>query len=425
MNYANNGQKGWSRRQFIGNLTAAGATMMLNPLFLSATASQDPRIAEIVARTIGVDTHNHIDVPLVTAELPGASVDLAGELKRSGLSAICMTFALDYQRLSQEGEAYERFLNGLSAMDEVLKSNHLTRSLNLADLQRAHNAHQPTVIQSVEGGHFLEGKVGRVEVAYQRGLRQLGLLHDSDASTPLGDVYTNPPRWGGLSSFGAEVIRECNRLGILVDLTHASNDTINAALKVATKPVIVSHTGLDTRLGTNEMMAKMMRPRLISKEQAKIVADAGGVIGVWTHLAESALEYAQNLKAMAEVVGVDHVAIGTDTKMTLSYRSPGPSDAKPGGGAPPPNGGKPGGGRMGEHTNEPWQAQKTGFYYAVVEAMLATGFTEAEIGKIGGGNFCRVFDAATSGRQYPKRTLFPFPTDGSAASTLAERYSSL
>ncbi len=149
--------------------------------------------------------------------------------------------------------------------------------------------------------HFLEGQLDRLEVAYSRGLRQIGLLHDSDASVPLGDVYTNAAKWGGLTTFGSDVIKECNRLGILIDLTHASNETINAALKVTTHPVLISHTGLDTQLGKNELMAKMMRPRLISKEQAKIVADAGGVIGVWTHLSEGRLEYAQNIRAMVNV----------------------------------------------------------------------------------------------------------------------------
>lgn len=391
-------QKKWPRRKFIGNMTAAGATFMFSPLFSLSKKDQDPRIAEIVARTIGVDTHNHIDVPLDSDELPGPKVDLAGEIRSSGLSAICMTFAVDYQKLSHEGEAYDRFINGLTAMDEILKTNQMQRSLNLADIRAAHSAHRPTVVQSVEGGHFLEGKLERVEVAYNRGLRQLGLLHDSDASTPLGDVYTNPPKWGGLTSFGADVVRECNRLGILIDLTHCSNEAINAALKLSAKPVIISHTGLDTRLGNNEFMAKMMRPRLISKEQAKIVADAGGVIGVWTHLSDTPLEYAQNIKAMVDVAGIDHVCIGTDTKMTPAYRSPANSGPKPPDPKTPPQGDK-NGGRVGERSNEAWQGQKKGFYFTVVEALLAVGFKEEEIAKVGGGNFCRIYDAATAGRR--------------------------
>jgi membrane dipeptidase len=381
----------WSRRKFINGLTGAGAIMMLSPILSYAVDEYDPRVDAIVAKTIGTDTHNHVDVPLSSTELPGPTVDLAGEMRKSGLSAISMVFAVDYQPLRNPGDAYDRFRNGLNVMDWILKNNNMKRSLNLANLHADHDKHQPTVIQSVEGGHFLEGYLDRVEIAYGRGLRQLGLLHDHDASVPLGDAYTNPPQWGGLTSFGADVIKECNRLGILVDLTHASNTTIDAALKVSTQPVIISHTGLDTQLGQNASMANMMRPRLISKEQAKIVADAGGVIGVWTHLSDTPLEYAQNIRAMVDTVGIDHVCIGTDTKMTPAYRSPDASGPKPGA-APPP-----GAGRIGERTNGAWADQKVGFYYAVVGALLKTGFNEDEIGKIGGGNFCRIFDAATKG----------------------------
>jgi membrane dipeptidase len=367
----------WSRRQFLTAVTGTSAAMMLNPLTGWAIDEIDPRVAAIVAATIGIDTHNHIDVPLIGAEVPGPTVDMAAEMKKSGLSAICMTFAVDYQKLPNPGDAYDRFLNGLTSMDKQLALNNIKRSLNLKDLRKAHKKHQPTVIQSVEGAHFLEGHLERLEVAYKRGLRHLGLLHD--ASVPLGDVYTNPATFGGLTPFGTEVIKECNRLGILVDLAHASPDTVAAALKVTTHPVLVSHTGLDTQLGNNAGMAKMMLPRLISKEHAKVIADAGGVIGVWTHLADSPLEYAKNIRALVDVIGIDHVAIGTDTKLTSEYRS--------GGGA-----------RRGHGTNEFWQDQKAGFYYTVVDAMLKTGFSEEEIGKVGGGNFCRVFDAATAGQ---------------------------
>lgn len=256
----------WSRREFLTTLTGAGASILLNPALALTIDEVDPRVAAIVAKTIGIDAHNHIDVPFNATEVPGPSIDLAGEMKRSGLSAICMTFAVDRPALVNPGDAYERFKNALASMDKILAQNGVKRSLNVADLRAAHTKRQPTVIQSVEGGHFLEGHIERLEEAYNRGLRHLGLLHDNDASVPLGDVYTNPPQWGGLTAFGADVIRECNRLGILVDLTHARNETVNAALKVATKPVVISHTGLDTQLGQNERMAGMMKARLISKE---------------------------------------------------------------------------------------------------------------------------------------------------------------
>jgi len=284
-------------------------------------------------------------------------------------------------------------------MDRQLERNGMKRSLTPADVRAAHQNGQPTVIQAVEGAHFLQGQLGRVEEAYQRGLRHFGLLHDSDASVPLGDVYTNPPRYGGLTAFGTAVIQECNRLGILIDLAHANLRTTEGALKVTTRPVIVSHTGLDTQLGSNPRLAQMMRPRLVSKEQAKIVSAAGGLIGVWTHLSDTPVEYARNVRALVDVIGVDHVCIGTDTKLPPpSSRPNGPRSGGPPPDGPPHDGFRTGQQhpRIGERTNEAWADEKLGFYYAVVDAMLQTGFTPEEIGTMGGSNFLRVFGAAVS-----------------------------
>jgi len=310
--------------------------------------------------------------------MPGPDIELRSELRRSGLSAICMTFATDYQ----PGDAYDRFRTGLVSMSRQLERDGMKRSLSAEDVRAAHEQGQPAVIQAVEGGHFLEGRVERVEEAYRHGLRHLGLLHDSDASVPLGDVYTNPPKFGGLTAFGASVIKECNRLGILVDLAHADSQTTQMALRVTSKPVVISHTGLDTRLGNDPSMAQMMRPRLITKEQARMVADAGGAVGVWTHLADTPLEYAKNIRALVDVIGVDHVCIGTDTKLT----PPTPRFA-----GPPPRARRA---RIGERTNEAWADEKAGFWPVAVDAMLKAGFTEEEIGRIGGGNYLRIFSAA-------------------------------
>ncbi len=375
----------FSRRHFLYTLSGVCTALISKPWQALALDETDPLVAAIVKKTLAIDTHNHIDVPLKKDELPGPELDLSGEMKKSGLSAICMTFAVDYQKLVYEGEAYERFLNGLDAMDKVLETNQMKRVLTFSDLKKAHQLGVPTVIQSVEGGHFLEGKIERLTIAYERGLRQLGLLHDNDASVPLGDIYTNPAQWGGLSDFGKTVVKECNRLGILLDLTHCSDEAINMALQLSTKPVVVSHTSLNTQLGQNPTMAKMMMPRLIRKEQARMIADAGGVIGIWRHLTDTPLAYAQNIKAMVDVVGIDHVCLGTDTKLTPAYRSPNANQNRPN------NNQK----RFGERTNEIWETQTKGYFYTVVEALLALGFKERDIIKIGGGNFCRVFDKAT------------------------------
>ena len=108
----------WSRRSFIIAFTGTSATLLLSPLAGWGLDAADPRVAAFVAAfvaaTIGIVAHNHIEVPLTSAEVPGPPINLAGELKRSGLTAICMTFAVDYQAQRYPSEAYEWFLNGLA-----------------------------------------------------------------------------------------------------------------------------------------------------------------------------------------------------------------------------------------------------------------------------------------------------------------------
>jgi microsomal dipeptidase-like Zn-dependent dipeptidase len=113
---------------------------------------------------------------------------------------------------------------------------------------------------------------------------------------------------------------------------------------------------------------------------------------------------------MADVIGVEHVCIGTDTKLTQPSNRPwgpppgGPPPGASGPGAPGsggPAGPRPDGPgqqhpRIGERTDRAWADQTAGFYYSIVDAMLKTGFTPDEIGMIGGGNFLRVFGLAVA-----------------------------
>ncbi len=365
--------------------TPAGSAMLLGPAWLHAAADgADPRLAQIMSRTIGIDMHNHV-YPAGTEPHPqngqpqqqeeqrqAPGLSLAEELKGSGLTAVCASFVLDFAPNRKPGDARDKYLGWLTAIDAQLEKGHLHRALNLTDLQAAHDHSRPTIVQTVEGAQFIEGHLDRVEEVYKRGVRNLQLLHEQDDMvSPLGDVITSPAHLGGLTAFGAEVVKECNRLGILVDLAHASPETVLGALKVATQPFLVSHTGLDSRTGNNPRMAEIMKPHLISKENAKVVADAGGVIGVWTKLADSPKEFVENIKAMIDAVGIDHVGIGTDTDLL----SP----------------------RVGQGTNRVWPGLTGGFFPAVVGEMLIQGFTPDDIGKVGGGNYCRIFGKVTAG----------------------------
>jgi membrane dipeptidase len=374
-----------SRREYLNTAACAGGAMLLGPAWLAAAADGvDPRVAQVMSRTIGIDMHNHVypagtephpqhgQPPRQEEQQQAPGLFLAEELKQSGLTAVCASFVLDFAPFAKPGDARDHFLSWLTAMDAQLEKGHMHRALNLNDLQAAHGHGQPTIVQTVEGSQFIEGHLDRVEEVYKRGVRDLQLLHErDDMVSPLGDVITSPAHLGGLTAFGAKVVKECNRLGIVVDLAHASPETALGALKVATQPILVSHTSLDSRTGGNPRMAEIMKPHLISKEHAKVVADAGGVIGVWTHLADSLKDFVESIKAMVDAVGVDHVGIGSDTDLLSS--------------------------RVGQGTNKAWPGLSGGFFHAVVGEMLLQGFTPNDIGKVGGGNFCRVFGKVTAG----------------------------
>ena len=91
----------------------------------------------------------------------------------------------------------------------------------------------------------------------------------------------------------------------------------------------------------------------------------------WTKLADSPRELVENIRAMVDAIGIDHVGIGTDTDLLSS--------------------------RVGQGANQAWAGLTGGFFYAVVGEMLLQSFTPGEISKVGGGNFCRVFGKVTAG----------------------------
>ena len=356
-----------SRRGFVTTATS----VFLAPVWIDRALGQtvDPRVPKVLASTLAIDMHNHV-YPGGTQQGarggdPGPALSFADELKLSGLTAIGAGFALDRAGNVKPGDARVNFLKWLDAIDAELEKARVSRALTLKDLRTAHDRGQKAIVQTVEGAHFIEGRVERIEEVYKRGLRSLQLLHDNnDMVAPLGDI-NGGTSLGGLTAMGADTIKECNRLKILVDMAHASTATLQAALKVARQPFLVSHSSLEGWKNPNSGMAS----RTIAKQDAKAVADAGGVVGVWTKGANSPKEFVENIKMVVDEIGVNHVGIGTDTDL-LSQRP-------------------------GTGTNRAWPGIAGGFFPVVVEELLRQGFTAEEIDKIGGGNFGRVFGAVT------------------------------
>jgi membrane dipeptidase len=377
-----------SRRELLSLMAGAGGAL-LAPQALFADAL-DPRVAQIVAANISVDMHNHCPVKFVREGEPGPKPDqgpgqktipevaLASEMKRAGFAALCYTYAVDHVSGTKPGEFYKFHLQALNQIDRLLAQQQsvtkMRRALTLKDLQTAHAHGQPAIIQASEGAQYIEGHIERVEEAYRRGLRLMQLVHhENDLVSPLGDLQTGPPgELGGLTPFGAQVVKECNRLHILMDLAHAVLPTVKGVLAASTQPIIVSHTALDTPRGRANKPESLQK-RLVSREHARAVADAGGIVGVWQNFATPA-DFVAGVKEMADAVGIDHVGIGTDTSMGST---PIPKEERP--------------------TNAAWPDQQAGFVYVAVDEMLKQGFTSEEIGKIIGGNFCRLFGKVMGG----------------------------
>lgn len=118
--------------------------------------------------------------------------------------------------------------------------NDLALALTADDVERANAGGRIASLLGIEGGHAIENSLGALRDYYRLGVRYMTLTHFN--ANDWADSATEPPRHGGLSKFGVEVVREMNRLGMLVDLSHVSADTMNDALDVTEAPVIFSHS---------------------------------------------------------------------------------------------------------------------------------------------------------------------------------------
>ncbi len=131
---------------------------------------------------------------------------------------------------------------------------------------------------------------------------------------PLGDFQTEAPQHDGLTELGLQVVKECNRLGILVDLAHCTDTAVRQALEASSQPMIWSHSSV-TRTRTPNWKMPVWQARQLSFDTAKLMADKGGVVGLWpmrSDVGATPEAYAQRLWELAEWLGDDHAGFGTD-----------------------------------------------------------------------------------------------------------------
>ena len=145
----------------------------------------------------------------------------------------------------------------------------LEMAYTVADIRRIHQSHRIASLIGIEGGHQINNSLPTLRQMYDAGARYMTLTHTSN--TAWADSATDSPAHHGLTAFGLEIVREMNRLGMLVDLSDVSTEAMKAALAVSESPVIFSHSSA---------RAIVDHPRNVSDDMLRAVAANGGVVMV-------------------------------------------------------------------------------------------------------------------------------------------------
>ena len=267
-----------------------------------------------------------------------------------------------------------------------------------ADVQRIMDSGRVASLLGAEGGHSIAGSLGVLRSLYLLGVRYLTLTHN--LSLPWADSATDEPVAGGLSAFGREVVREMQRLGMLVDLSHVAPTTMNQALEIAEAPVIFSHSSafavcdhprnvpdaILARLASNggvcmitfvpafvaqrcrdwelELAAEMDRQGLDYRDLAHRKQIRADWMAEHPRPRAAIADVVVHLEHAREVAGVDHIGLGGDYDGVDEL---------------------------------PVGLEDVSCYPALIEALLARGWSESDCGKLANGNILRVMrDAETA-----------------------------
>jgi membrane dipeptidase len=297
----------------------------------------------------------------------------------------------------KEGGAANMALEQFDLIDRMIArySDVFELARTAADVERIHEHRKIAALIGIEGGHTIENSLDNLSLFYRRGARYMGLTHSE--TTDWADSATDEPRHGGLSAFGERVVREMNRLGMLVDLAHVSADAMRDALRISKAPVIVSHASASTIAA---------HPRNVPDDVLRMIAANGGVVMVtffpgYSHPqgARAMAGYFEQERALKEkypdpeefkkawqsyrsanpipkgdvgmvvdhidyivrVAGIDHVGLGSDYD---------------------------GVGQM------PFQLEDVSGYPYITQELLNRGYSVSDIRKIMGGNSLRVLRRA-------------------------------
>ena len=243
------------------------------------TESKD--YTEIHANAIVVDTHNDILMKAVDEgivfdqDLTGKTHSDLDRWKKGGLDV--QLFSVFCDGGAKDAFAYAN--REMDSLDAVVQRNpdKIAKVANYSELIESVKAGKIAAMFGVEGGHMIEDDLNKLEELYKRGARYLTLTHNVAPSwaTSAADETTNPNlKQKGLTSFGKQVVKRMNELGMIVDVSHVGEQTFRDVIEATTKPIIASHSSVYSLVASR---------RNLKDDQIKAIAKNGGVIMVNFH----------------------------------------------------------------------------------------------------------------------------------------------
>ena len=302
-----------TRRAWLRGAAAAAAGAAL-PGWAQQPAARAPYMA---------DMHSHYG--MFMPRLFG--FDLAKHMQETGATLLAWSVTDDHRWISngprgwqqtrqpEPGELWASFQKRLADYEAKREGWKVPKATTPAHVDAA-LAGQAHVLIATEAANFLEGRPERVAEAHAWGIRHMQMVHF--IQSPLGDHQTAAPQHGGITSLGREVVAQCKRHGIVVDLAHATEAFVDGALEAGDAAMVWSHSWISPQGGSWQDRPYIARS--LSPTAARKIASRGGAIGLWSsrisgdpaYPVHNVRSFADEMMRMADLVGPEHVAFGTD-----------------------------------------------------------------------------------------------------------------
>ncbi|HKH91469.1 MAG TPA: dipeptidase [Gemmatimonadaceae bacterium] len=243
-----------------------------------------PRALRVYREAFVVDTHNDMPSRILddgydpdVRHAPGfgpreGHTDLP-RLIESGLTAEFLSAWIDAPYAATPGASFDRAMRHVATIHAFVDRHpdRLRFATTAADVRRAKQEGKVAILIGVEGGHAIESSLDRLRDLHAKGVRYMTLTWNNGLSWAGAAFGEGGTRKGGLTAFGRDVVREMNRLGMLVDVSHVSDSTFFDAIATSNVPVIASHSSA---------RALSDSPRNLTDDQLRAIARNGGVVNV-------------------------------------------------------------------------------------------------------------------------------------------------